>query len=57
MIFQSSNLHGQRPFKDCLIHGLIRDKEGRKMSKSLGNGIDPMDMIEKYGVDCFKILS
>ena len=54
MTFQSLELTGQRPFKDCIIHGLIRDKEGRKMSKSLGNGIDPMDMIEKYGVDALR---
>ena len=44
----------ERPFKDCLIHGLIRDKEGRKMSKSLGNGVDPMDVIEEYGCDSLR---
>jgi valyl-tRNA synthetase len=54
MTFQSLELNGTRPFRDCVIHGLIRDKEGRKMSKSLGNGIDPMDMIEKYGVDSLR---
>ena len=54
MTFQSLELTGKRPFKDCVIHGLIRDKEGRKMSKSLGNGIDPMDMIEKYGADALR---
>ena len=54
MVFQAEKITGQRPFKDCLIHGLIRDKEGRKMSKSLGNGIDPMDMIEKYGADALR---
>ena len=54
MTFQSLELLGERPFKDCVIHGLIRDKDGRKMSKSLGNGIDPMDMIEKYGVDSLR---
>jgi len=54
MTFQSLELNGKRPFKDCLIHGLIRDKEGRKFSKSLGNGIDPMDMIEKYGSDSLR---
>jgi len=54
MTFQSLELTGMRPFKDCVVHGLIRDKEGRKMSKSLGNGIDPIDMIEKYGVDTLR---
>ena len=54
MVFQSEYINGVRPFKECIIHGLIRDKEGRKMSKSLGNGIDPMDMIEKYGVDSLR---
>ena len=54
MAFQTEKITGQRPFKDCIIHGLIRDKEGRKMSKSLGNGIDPMDMIEEYGADSLR---
>ncbi len=54
MVFQSQHINNQRPFKDCLIHGLIRDKEGRKMSKSLGNGVDPMDMCEKYGADALR---
>ena len=54
MVFQSEEINGVRPFKDCLIHGLIRDKIGRKMSKSLGNGIDPMDMIEEYGADALR---
>lgn len=54
MTFQGLEFTKQRPFKDCLIHGLIRDKEGRKMSKSLGNGIDPMDVIEKYGCDSLR---
>lgn len=44
-----------KPFKHCLIHGLIRDEEGRKMSKSLGNGIDPIDVVEQYGSDCLKL--
>lgn len=54
MVFQAEHITGKRPFKDCIIHGLIRSKDGRKMSKSLGNGIDPMDMIEKYGVDSLR---
>ena len=54
MTFQGEELLGQRPFEDCLIHGLIRDKQGRKFSKSLGNGIDPFDMIEKYGADSLR---
>ncbi|WP_373892972.1 valine--tRNA ligase [Virgibacillus natechei] len=54
MIFQSKQFTDQRPFKDVLIHGLIRDAEGRKMSKSLGNGVDPMDVVEKYGADSLR---
>ncbi len=54
MTFQGEKLLGKRPFKDCLIHGLIRDKQGRKFSKSLGNGIDPFDMIELYGADALR---
>ena len=54
MTFQGLHFIGKRPFKDCLIHGLIRDKEGRKMSKSLGNGVDPMDVIDEYGCDALR---
>ena len=54
MVFQAEHITGVRPFKDCLIHGLIRDKEGRKMSKSLGNGVDPMDLIQEYGADSLR---
>ena len=54
MIFQSLEFTDEIPFKNVLIHGLIRDEEGRKMSKSLGNGIDPMDVIEEYGVDALR---
>lgn len=54
MTFQGLHFTGKRPFKDCLIHGLIRDKDGRKMSKSLGNGVDPMDVIDTYGADALR---
>ena len=54
MTFQGLHFTGKRPFKDCLIHGLIRDKQGRKMSKSLGNGVDPMDVINEYGADSLR---
>ncbi|MBE6152989.1 MAG: valine--tRNA ligase [Firmicutes bacterium] len=54
MVFQGLKFLDERPFKDCLIHGLIRDNQGRKMSKSLGNGIDPMDVIEEYGADSLR---
>ncbi len=54
MVFQGLEFTNKRPFKDCLIHGLIRDKEGTKMSKSLGNVIDPMDVINDYGADSLR---
>ena len=54
MTFQGEKLLGARPFEDCLIHGLIRDKQGRKFSKSLGNGIDPFDMVKLYGADALR---
>lgn len=54
MTFQGEELLGKRPFEHCIIHGLIRDKQGRKFSKSLGNGVDPFDMIEKYGADALR---
>lgn len=54
MIFQSLHFTGERPFDDVVLHGLIRDEQGRKMSKSLGNGIDPMDVIDKYGADALR---
>ena len=54
MLFQGVEFTHKAPFKDILIHGLIRDKEGRKMSKSLGNGVDPFDVIDKYGTDSLR---
>lgn len=54
MIFQALEFTEEKPFNDVLIHGLVRDAEGRKMSKSLGNGVDPMDVIEQYGADSLR---
>lgn len=54
MLFMSAEFTGKMPFKDVILHGLIRDEQNRKMSKSLGNGIDPMDVIEKYGADALR---
>lgn len=54
MAFMSEYFMRELPFKDVLIHGLVRDMSGRKMSKSLGNGVDPMDVIEKYGADALR---
>ncbi len=54
MAFQSKHFMSERPFKNCIIHGLIRDEQGRKMSKSLGNGVDPFDVINQYGCDAMR---
>ena len=54
MMFQAEQFTGKNPFKDCYMHGLIRAKDGRKMSKSLGNGVEPIDMVEKYGADSLR---
>ncbi len=54
MLFQGIEFTGKAPFKEVLIHGLIRDSEGRKMSKSLGNGVDPFDVANKYGTDSLR---
>ena len=54
MIFSGLEFTGKNPFDTVLIHGIIRDSEGRKMSKSLGNGVDPMEVIEKYGADALR---
>jgi valyl-tRNA synthetase len=55
MIFSGYENMGERPFKTVLFHGLVRDSQGRKMSKSLGNGIDPLEVIEKYGADALRM--
>ena len=55
MIFSGLEHTGQKPFKDVLIHGLVRDELGRKMSKSLGNGVDPLEIIDKYGADALRL--
>ena len=55
MIFSGCEHTGKTPFHTVLIHGLVRDDKGRKMSKSLGNGIDPLEMIEKYGCDALRM--
>ena len=59
MMSQGLELTDKAPFKDCLIHGIVRDSQGRKMSKTLGNGIDPLEIIDKYGADSlrFSLLS
>ena len=54
MIFSGIKHTGVEPFKDVLIHGIVRDSQGRKMSKSLGNGIDPLEIIAKYGTDSLR---
>ncbi len=55
MIFSGYEQMGEKPFHTVLFHGLIRDSQGRKMSKSLGNGIDPLEVIEKYGADALRL--
>ena len=59
MVFSGLYVMGEKPFSDVLIHGIVRDSQGRKMSKTLGNGIDPIEVIEKYGADSmrFSVLS
>ena len=54
MIFSGMEQMKKEPFKTVFIHGLVRDDKGRKMSKSLGNGIDPLEMAEKYGADALR---
>jgi valyl-tRNA synthetase len=55
MMFSGLEQMGEVPFKNVLIHGLVRDSQGRKMSKSLGNGIDPLEVIDKYGADALRL--
>jgi valyl-tRNA synthetase len=56
MIFTALNFTNENPFKDVLIHGLVRDADGRKMSKSLGNGVDPIEIIDQYGADALRFM-
>ena len=55
MVYMGYECAGKTPFKHALIHGLVRDEKGRKMSKSLGNGVDPLEICEKYGADCLRL--
>ena len=55
MVFSGLEQTGKEPFHTVLIHGLVRDSQGRKMSKSLGNGIDPLEVIDKYGADALRM--
>ena len=55
MIFTALEFTEQIPFKDVLMHGLVRDADGQKMSKSLGNGVDPLEVIEQYGADAMRL--
>ncbi len=55
MIFSGLKYTGQKPFTDVFIHGLVRDEQGRKMSKSLGNGVDPLEVIDQYGADALRL--
>ena len=55
MVFSGYEQTGKCPFNTVLIHGLVRDSQGRKMSKSLGNGIDPLEVIDKYGADALRM--
>ncbi|MCU6711084.1 valine--tRNA ligase [Paenibacillus sp. J5C_2022] len=56
MIFTALEFTDEKPFRDVLIHGLVRDKDGQKMSKSLGNGVDPLEIIEQYGADALRFM-
>ena len=55
MVYMGIETNGDVPFTNCLIHGLVRDEQGRKMSKSLGNGVDPLDIIKDYGADTLRV--
>lgn len=56
MVFAGIDMTGQLPFKDVFLHGIVRDDQGRKMSKSLGNGVDPLDVIDQFGADAMRFM-
>lgn len=56
MVFSGLDSMGEKPFNDVFLHGLVRDANGKKMSKSLGNGVDPLDVIEQYGADALRFM-
>ncbi len=55
MMTQGLELTDIEPFEDVLVHGIVRDNQGRKMSKTLGNGVDPLDVIDEYGTDSLRM--
>ena len=56
MVFSALEMTGEAPFSQVYVHGLVRDEQGRKMSKSLGNGVNPLDVIDEYGADALRFM-